>query len=448
MENLEKRNKSVSMPNHPLPKLIALSALSSCFELFDFLSFIFLSPLLSKVFFPSQNSTQALLYTFIIFSTGYIFRPVGGIVLAHFGDRQGRKGIFILTLGLMALPSLIIGLMPTPQKLGLAAPLLLALMRIAQGISLGAEVAGSATYVAEFASEKWRTLACSLISSAANFGVILAALVVAQLNQRLSMAELCSYGWRLPFLIGAALGLLTLYLRKNFLETPLFLEIKTKKALEKIPLFYIFKNYRPQVLIGFCLALIVANSTSTFHLFFPTYLSDFRSYKTADVFLISSAGIAILAFCSPLFALSSQYLGRKKQALGGATLLFLISGSAAIFDYGTRSLAETYIFVLVISLTIALINSVLMALLADLFPTKVRFTGVALAYNLGCLAGAGLTPVLNTYLIKTTGYLNTPFMLVAVFGLVATSVFLFSMREAVIPVFVDTSSPLPLAGEG
>lgn len=432
------------MPKYPLPKLIALSALGSCFELFDFLSFIFLSPLLAKVFFPSQNSSQGLLYTFIIFSTGYFFRPLGGILLAHFGDRYGRKLIFILTLGLMSLPSLIIALLPTPQNLGPAGPLLLALMRIAQGISLGGEVAGSATYVAEFTSERWRTFTCSLISSAANIGVILAALVAGQINQRLNAAELYSYGWRIPFLIGAALGLLTLYLRKNFLETPLFLEIKSKKLLEKTPFLFLFTNYRYQVVTGFCLSLIVANSTSTFHLFFPIYLSDFLNYKTQDVFFISSAGIATLALCSPLFALTSRYLGRKNQALAGASILILLCGIAVSYDYGLRNLSEIYTFVIASSLAIALINSVLMAMLADLFPTQVRFTGVAVAYNLGCLAGAGLTPVLNTYLIKTTGYLNMPFTLVALCVALSILVFFFTPSDFEASAYKSRSSALKM----
>jgi MHS family proline/betaine transporter-like MFS transporter len=419
--------------SHPFPsKLIALAALGSCFELFDFLSFIFLSPLLAKVFFPSQTSGQALLYTFIIFSTGYFFRPIGGLLLAHFGDRYGRKGIFILTLILMSLSSLVIAFMPNPQKLGLAAPLLLALMRMTQGISLGGEVAGSATYIAEFTSREWRTFACSLISSAANIGVILAALMVDFLNAQLNSAELYSFGWRLPFLIGAALGLLTLYLRKNFLETPLFLDLKNKKELEKIPLLHIVTHYRYQVLMGFCLALMVSNSTATFHLFFPTYLSSFLNYSSKTLLFISASGIAILAVFSPLFALTSRYIGRKNQALIGTFCLFILCSTAIISGYGLRNLKEIYALVLLTSLAIALINSVLMAMLADLFPTQARFTGVALAYNLGCLAGAGFTPALNTYLINTTGYLNTPFTLVTACGLIATIVFVFYSKEAVV----------------
>lgn len=417
-----------------LGKLIALSALGSCFELFDFLTFVFLSPILSRVFFPSQSGAQALLYTFLIFSTGYLFRPLGGIFLAHLGDRQGRKGVFILTLLLMSLPSLVIALMPTPQKQGLAAPLLLAVMRMLQGISLGGEVAGSATYIAEFTSPKWRTLACSLISSAANIGVILAALVTHQLSQKLSAAELYAYGWRLPFLLGAALGLLALYLRSNFLETPQFLEVQNKRLLEKTPLAFVLKNFRRQVLIGLSLALIVANSTSTFHLFFPAYLSTFLNYKIQEIFLISSAGIATLALCTPLFALTSGYLGRKEQAVAGALLLALLSSSAAFFGYGTRTLGETYTFVILASLATALINSVLMALLADLFPTSARFTGVAVSYNVGCLAGAGLTPALNTYLLNLTGYLATPFLLVAACAALATLLIsLASLKATPVP---------------
>jgi len=393
-------------------KLIALSSLGSCFEVFDFFSFIFISSILSTVFFPGVS--QGLVYTFIIFATGYFFRPVGGILLAHFGDRYGRKKIFILTLAMMALPSLIIALMPTTQQIGIMAPLLLAFLRILQGISLGGEVAGATTYVAELIPERWRALACSCITSTANIGVLLSTLIISLLTHGLSSEQMLTFGWRIPFLLGAILGLVAVYLRKRLSETPAFLEIKNKKQIEKIPFFYVIKQYRAHGLFGIFLAIVVASSTSTFHLFFPTYLTNFKHYNIQDVILVSSVGIATLAIFSPLFAFASTYFGKKKQCMAGTSILFLLCIAAIFYQYGTQSLKEIYIFIIAVSITIALINSVFMAMLADLFPTRVRFTGVALSYNIGCFIGAGFTPLLNTYLIHATGYLNTPFALVAV----------------------------------
>ena len=406
-----------------LSKLIFLSAMGSCFELFDFLSFIFLSKTLALVFFPLERQGQGLIYTLAIFSTGYFFRPIGGLVLAHLGDRYGRKNIFILTLSLMSLPSLVIALMPTAEQIGLAAPLLLALMRMLQGISLGGEVAGSTTYVAEFSSKQGRAFACSLISAAANLGVILAALSVSLLSTFLTAAQLVTFGWRLPFLLGAFLGLLAAYLRKYFSETPLFLELKKEKAIQAFPLKELLKKHKAKLLLGGCLSFIVANTTSTFHLFFPTYLTQFQNYPTHSVFLVSIAGIATLAFCSPLFALSSAYWGRLKQCLLGSLSLVLICGLYSLRPSESLSLITSYQLEFGISIAIALVNSVLMAILADLFPTALRFSGVAFAYNVGCLAGAGLTPFINTYLIQLTGYLNTPFALVTATSFL-TSIFI------------------------
>ncbi len=418
-----------------LLRLIFLTALGSCLELFDFISFIFLSPILAKVFFPLQTGSQGLLYTFIIFFAGYFFRPIGGLILAHFGDRYGRKNIFILTLVLMSFPSLIIACLPSPQKLGWVAVFILALMRIAQGISLGGEVAGSITYVVEFVSSKWQTLACSVISSAANIGVILAALFIAALNQNLSLLDMQDFGWRLPFLIGALLGLLAFYLRKNFIETPVFLEIKKRRQLAKLPVLVVLKDHLLSVLFGSSLTLIVANATSTFHLFFPTYLRHYLHYETQQVFFISSAGISILAFTSPLFALVSNYIGRNKQALIGSFALFLTT-LMGIYYFKLEKLGEIYLLIILISLTIAAINSVMMAILAELFHPAIRFSGVALTYNAGCLLGAGLTPALNTYLIGTTGYLNTPFVLVAGCALLTSLVILGFSKAA-----MKTQSP-------
>ena len=410
-------------------KLIGLSAVGACFELFDFLSFIFLSSVLANVFFPSQSASYGLFYTFAIFSTGYFFRPIGGILLAHFGDRYGRKQIFVLTLMLMSLPSLIIAVMPTTQQVGMLAPILLALLRMIQGVSLGGEVAGSTTYVAEFVSEKWRTFTCSLITAASNIGVLSISLVVNVITHYLSPAQMIAFGRRIPFLIGAVLGLFAVYLRKQFSETPLFLEIKNKSRIEKMPFIYTLKNYFLNIIFGVCLVMVVANSTFTFHLFFPAYLTNFMHSNIPNVLLISSTGVAILAIFSPIFALTSMYFGRKKQCFAGACMLFIICLVAAKSNLSRHTIGEIYLLIIIVSLAIAFVNSVLMAMLADLFPTPVRFTGVAVSYNVGCLMGAGFAPLLNTGLLNMTGYLNIPFLLVAVFSLITMVVVLVSRKK-------------------
>lgn len=402
-------------------KLIGLSAVGSCFELFDFLSFLFLSSFLSKVFFPGQGATQGLLYTFVIFATGYFFRPIGGIILAHFGDKYGRKRIFVLTLLLMSLPSLLIAILPGAQQIGYCAPILLALLRMTQGISVGGEVAGSTTYIAEFTPEKWRALACSLNTTASTIGVLLVTLIISLLTHYLSEQQMLSFGWRIPFLIGAILGIIAVYLRKQFSETPLFIAVQSTQTVKQIPLLHLLKKYRGNVLFGMCLSILIANSTSTFHLFFPTFLADFMHHPQKDVFLISALGTAISTIITPLFALLSMYLGRKRQCFIGAVSILVICLVAAKYQFGTKTLFEAYLFVGIVSLAIGLVNSVLMVTLAESFPTSVRFSGIATSYNIGCLIGAGFTPMLNTYFIHMTGYLYTPFILVAVAAVIAMS---------------------------
>jgi len=400
----------------PSIKLIATAMLGACLEVFDFVCFAFMAVILTKVFFSSENQTLGLIYTFAILATSYFFRPIGGILLAHFGDREGRKSVFTLTLMLMAGCSLLISILPTSEHIGIAAPIVFAILRILQGASLGGEVPGSIAFIAESLPQKWRAVACSFLTFGANMGVMLAALVTSLLLNHLTTEQLITFGWRIPFLLGASLGLIATYLRKHFTESPLFLNIKNQNRLEKIPLFYVFKDHKRSILLGTSLALVIAVSTATFHLFFPTYLTNFAGYKTQQLTLIGAFGSGILGVFSVLFAFISMRIGKKTLYMAGAFSIFLICCFAVIYNYGTQNITQIYIFEFMISLAIAMINGVFMIVLANLYPTRVRYTGISVSYNIAYLLGAGLTPVLNTYLIKATGFLQTPFVYTAIFA--------------------------------
>ncbi len=227
-------------------RTLVLASLGGALEFYDFVIFVFFIAVLGKLFFPSSMPDWLRqLQTFGIFAAGYLARPLGGIVMAHFGDRHGRKRVFTFSVLLMAVPTLIIGLLPTYRSIGIAAPLLLLAMRLLQGVAIGGEAPGGWVFVAEHAPEGRRGLAIGLLTSGLTFGILLGSLVASGLNLMLTQAQIAATFWRLPFLLGGLFGLGAMLLRQWLAETPVFEEIRAHAALSRqLPLRAVVERYK------------------------------------------------------------------------------------------------------------------------------------------------------------------------------------------------------------
>src|SRR5258708_1828986 len=208
-------------------KTLSLATLGGLLEFYDFIIFVFFANTIGQLFFPPEIPEWVRQFqTFGIFAAGYLARPLGGVVMAHVGDLRGRKQVFTLSIFLMALPTLGIGLLPTYAKLGNLAPVLLLLLRILQGVAVGGEVPGAWVFVSEHVRPSRVGMACGILTAGLTGGILLGSLVATTLNIVITQDQLTAYGWRIPFLLGGAFGLLSMHLRRLLAETPVFEELK------------------------------------------------------------------------------------------------------------------------------------------------------------------------------------------------------------------------------
>lgn len=379
-------------------KIIALSSLGGALEFYDFIIFVFFAKTLSDLFFPSTDPTIGLMKTFALFAVGYLMRPLGGILFGHFGDKLGRKKTFIATVMLMAIPTFLISLLPTYQQVGLLAPTLLIVLRLLQGLSVGGEIPGAIVFISETVAFKHRGLACAIAFFGINCGMMLGSLIAAVFDHCLTAEQLSQWGWRIPFFLGGIFGLLSFYLRRNMYETPLFEFMQKNKQATNFPIKEVLKNYPVQVGQGAILTAFGATLVALLYLFMPTYLSTFFDYPLAQTMTINT--VMLMVFSSIIIGMgyiADKFGYIKIMRIGMLGFVLLSYFAYSLFTFNNMSLV--IIATVILSLMSSLITSTFPNLLVELYPTKVRYTGVALVYNLGFGVAGGLTPLIATSLI-------------------------------------------------
>ena len=239
-------------------RTLVLSSFGGALEFYDFVIYVFYAKVLSNLFFPEGLSEfWAMLNTYGIFAAGYLFRPLGGIVMAHFGDLFGRKRLFALSILMMALPTLFLGLMPTFATIGYAAPVLLLILRIVQGVAIGGEIPAAWTFVSEHVPEKRIGMANGFLTSGLSLGILLGSLIALLMTKYFSNEAIQHGAWRIPFILGGVFGLLTLYLRSYLQETPVFQAMRQRKQLAtELPLKTLLSQYKVEICLGMLLSLI------------------------------------------------------------------------------------------------------------------------------------------------------------------------------------------------
>lgn len=386
-------------------RLLFLSSLGGVLEFYDFIIYIFLAPFIEKLFFADSSTYIATLKTLAIFSVGYLIRPLGGILFSHFGDRHGRKVVFLLTVILMAAPSFAIGLLPTTAYIGSAAPVLLLVFRMMQGLALGGEIPAAITFVSEHVDIKQRGTALAILFFGINLGLLLGSLVTTIITTWLPESSMLAFGWRIPFIIGGFFGIATLFLRRYLHETAAFIALR-QQDVQRIPLLTLMRDHSWKVLQGLLLVSLGA-VTVFFYLYWPQYLNQYMHYDLASLMRINTAGTLVLNFLILFGGWLADRVGFRKTYLSAA--LFL-----AIFCYPLFMLLDMDSLALVVfsymtfSVIFGLIPSTYSAILCSLFPTSVRYSGIALSYNLAYAFFGGLSPVICTIAIEYTGSILAP----------------------------------------
>ncbi|QQO20610.1 MFS transporter [Bradyrhizobium diazoefficiens] len=395
-------------------KVVVLASLGGALEIYDFIIYGVFALEIGKEFFPKSNPLVSLISTFSVFAVGYASRPLGGIILSSFGDRFGRRIMLLISVLGMSVCTVSIGLIPNYATIGIAAPMLLVLLRMAQGFFLAGELPCSITYVVEEIPKR-ASFVSGLVIFCLNSGVLLATLISLSLHSSYSASEVMSYGWRLAFIFGGMIGLLSYWVRTSLDESAAFERMKSHAV--RRPFRTILSEFRTQALIGIGIAAIVNASNNMLFVVLPSYLTGVLHYGAAEVSAGQNIGILTLSGSLLLVAwLGDRFSSRILHRIG--SLIFLLVTFPLYWAIAEYRIVPLQLFV-VIGVIGGLVNGTYAFLLADLFPTSVRFSGVGLSLNLTTVVFTGLTPLLVTYLIRETGMNAAPGVYISLVALLS-----------------------------
>lgn len=399
-------------------RAVAAAAIGNVTEWFDFGVFAYMATTIGEVFYPASSPTAQLLATFGTFAAAFLVRPLGGLFFGPLGDRIGRTKVLATTMILMAVGTFCIGLIPSHDSVGLAAPILLLVARLVQGFSTGGEYGGAMTFIAEYAPDRKRGFLGSWLEFGTLVGYIFGAVIVAVLSATMSEPDLLSWGWRIPFLIAGPLGIVGMYLRLKLEETPAFTKlVEQHEAREKQAanastgreLRDIFVEHWPAMLI--CGALVLVFNVTNYMLtaYMPTYLSDELPPGISDTessvlqIVVMAVMLVVITFIGGL----SDRVGRKPVVMVGCGALVVLSvPSVMLIQHDT--LPTVFAGLLIMGLMLVIFSATMPSTLPALFPTNIRQGGLSISFNISVSLFGGTVAAVMTALIAATGDLMWP----------------------------------------
>ena len=385
----------------------AAGIVGNVLEWYDFAAFGFLAPYIAIAFFPSDNEFAGLIKTFAIFAVGYLMRPLGAILFGHIGDRVGRREALLLSVIMMIVPTILLGMLPTYAAVGITAPILLLLLRLIQGLSIGGEFTASATFVSELAPEGRKGLHASLTMLGAILGILLGSGVAMVLSDTLGEEAMTSWGWRLPFLMGIILGAVAFWMRRSMSSSPEMNDIHAGKDDREHPLIEVLKNHRPAVLRLSSVVLMQGASFYVVFVWLSTYLKEIVQQPVSNPLLLNTIGLACLLPVIPLAGWLSDRFGRRALLMTAGIGILLCSWPLFIvFQQGDDGMI--LVGLVIFALLIGMAQGPTPAMMTELFPPEVRLTGIGIGYNVTLALFGGTAPLISTWLISATGTAIAP----------------------------------------
>ncbi|WP_130831721.1 MFS transporter [[Erwinia] mediterraneensis] len=401
-------------PQHPLiaqKRALIAGSVGNFIEWYEFAVYGFLATLIAQNFFRLQGEAEltGIILTYASFAIAFFFRPLGAIVFGRMGDRIGRKPTLVFVLVMMTLATVALGLVPTYASIGVAAPLIVTGLRILQGLFAGGEYGGAVSLMTEFAPRGKRGLFGAWQSFTVALGLLTGAGIVALLSALLSHEEMLSWGWRIPFFLALPLGGVALWLRLHMEETPAFLQQKKNEATrpqqEKAPVGDNVKT----ILSGICRVMVWSAAGYTYLVIMPTYLQSSLHTGFNQALLI--AVISNLGFATTIIpaGILSDKMGRRTVMIAAAVLLLVLALPLLhILQAESSTLLTKGIVVFIAGSLVGLLAGPGPAMLSEMFPTRVRYTGLGLAYSLSNAVFSGCAGLIITGLIQQTGNLDIP----------------------------------------
>lgn len=379
-------------------RTLGLSALGGALEFYDFIIFVFFASVIGHLFFPpDMPDWLVMIQTFGIFAAGYLVRPVGGIVLAHFGDKFGRKRVFAFSVFLMSISTLAMACLPTYATLGVGAPILLIVFRMLQGAAIGGEVPGAWTFVAEHVPANRVGMACGFLCSGLTLGIMIGSLIATAINWIFTPEELSAYAWRIPFFIGGIFGLLAVYLRRWLAETPIFTAMKNSHLLkDKLPLKTVLREHMHGVIISVLLTWILSAGIVVTTLMTATFPQKLYGYTPLQSLAATSFGTLFLMFGTVTAGSIVDRIGSGRFfAVAG---VFFGIATFVFYSFAGTSLPVLFALYAVMGLSVGMVGAVPYVMVRA-FPAPVRFSGLSFSYNISYAVFGGLTPVIVTTML-------------------------------------------------
>lgn len=398
---MEKSNSSL--------KATLLSSLGAGFEYYDFIIYGMMAEFLSTLFFPSDEPWIGTLKAFAIFAVGYVVRPFGGIFFGMAADTFGRKQVFILVMLLMAIATFSIGLLPTHQHIGGIASLLLVFLRVLQGLSFGAELPGAITVACEYSEKNKRGGNSGIVIASTSIGAMVASFILFVLSGVMTKGQILNWGWRIPLLLGGILAVANYFIRKHLQETPEFVQAQKLRPCKKDikePFVCLLKQFKKEIFQGIGMTVFLSSLVIQV-IYFPTYLSAHFGYSSSDIYLTMLCSMIWSALTLPLCGLLADRIG-KKLLFRNTALAYMIGVFPLFSLLELHTFSCLLLFMCLYQTVISFVSVCYFPLLVDIFPTNVRYTGVAACYNISYSLMATL-PLLSTTLIRYSG---TPWSLV------------------------------------
>ena len=384
-------------------KILIASILGNTLEYYEFTIFAVFAGLIGDAFFSSANDFQQVLKTLALFSAGFISRPIGSLVFGHIGDKIGRKLALILTISGMSLATIGIGLTPSYSSIGISAPIILLILRLMQGLFIGGEGAGSAIYVLEHELRFKRDVIGGILISSNISGVLIASLVGIVIEHFIGLD---SSSWRIAFIIGGVAGIFVSYLRLTLPETSKYNQI-TEEEKPKVPAFKLFSKYWREMIVVVAFGGFSSAVSYIVKGYLINHLQLFVNVSVQDSFIYLMYVSVIFAILPPFLGIISHKITPRRFIQCSTALI------ALLFIPVFRMLSSQEIFIVYTGLTIlgflaAAICTPIFIFFSDMFPTEVRYSGVAISFNLGITLIGGLTPLILTYYTHKTGIFLTP----------------------------------------
>ncbi len=378
-------------------KVLISSMIGNALEWYDFMLYGYCAAIIGKLFFPAHDAFSSLLATYSVFFIGFVMRPLGGLLFGYLGDRIGRKRSLMWSIYCMAIPTALIGVLPTYENIGWIAPILLTFLRLLQGISMGGEFTGSIVFVVEHADPKYRGFWGSWTTFSAAIGVLVGSAVCVAIGSLLSESKVMEWGWRIPFVLSITGSMVGAFVRKRLQETDAFEHHKNTGFRWK-DLFHQHGNSLLQLV---ALEVIVAVGFFTICLFIVNYVQNFVGISYYHATLMNTLATICLACSIPISGYFSDVWGRK-PVLRTASAFLMLSAVPAFFALSSGVFYWMMLAQIVLNVVFGMYFSVIPATIVELFPAHVRCLGVSLAHNITMMVFGGTAPTLAVFLIQRT----------------------------------------------